>query len=93
MLAPPELVCELLVDGLRSSGVFSPPGAFFETDEVNAKAGLAHKSRQPNNNAATCVAARESEINLVIEDDSEEESPPVIGSEGKVLRLLRRTAG
>jgi hypothetical protein len=84
MLAPPVLVVwEEALEGLRFSGVFSPP---LLAGGVNAEAGHANASRQKPSTATTCAAARKSGIDLVIKDDSEEESPTVIGPDVEVLR-------
>src|SRR6202034_4279030 len=77
MLAPPVLVVWVpALEGLRFSGVFSPP---LLAGGVNAEAGHANASRQKPSTATTCAAARKSGGDLVIKDDSEEESLTVIG--------------
>ena len=59
--------------------MFSPVPADLEWAGVKAEAGAAHASRQPQNNATACTAAREG-VSLVIEGTTpRKESPPVIG--------------
>src|ERR1035438_753190 len=67
MLAPPPLEpdeCEVLGEGLRFSGVLSPP--FLVLGE-NAETGQAKASRHAPDTAVACATARESGISLIIE--------------------------